>query len=569
MKALSPLKKYRLKVISAPLLKIVECLIQLATPFLVRYMIDVGIANNDMPYVLKFGAILLSLSIVAFLVTMIAQYLAARVSADYAHDLRDVLYDHFLKLGEADLESFGKNKALTIFTNDCNAMQNGVMMFMRLILRPPFLVIGAVVLAFVISTLGGCIVLGASLLSSGVIAFVIVLSPKRYLNVQNDLDAISEKGTDILSGARPIRAFASQEKEARQFEKINESYRKHGVGVSLLNAFINPLTFCFINLGIVLIAYFGGLELGDGALTSGQLASLISYLTMVLGAIIMFSRMIVSFNRARVSKKRIDSFLSIPEKEERNAVPKMEKSDFLIKMDHVTFSYSENGAPALKDIDFFVRPGESVGIIGGTGSGKSTLLSLLMKTFSPQQGTIALGGVPYQACPDSMIHQQITYIGQKSAIFAGTIRSNLLIAKEDASDEELTRALKKSLAYEFVEKYEDGLSHPVEEFGNNLSGGQKQRLLLARAFLKDSSLLLLDDCMSALDYLSEKEARHNLYQAKNVAKIFVSQRVTSLMGCARIYVMEHGRVLDCGTHGELLKRCPIYKDIYEMQVRAK
>lgn len=569
MKALTPLKKYTGKVIAAPALKIVECLIQLATPFLVRFMIDNGIANGDIPYVLKFGAILLALSFVAFGVTMIAQYLAARVSADYAYDLRKELYSRFLSLKEHDLETFGKNKAMTIFTSDVNAMQNGVMMFMRLILRPPFLVIGAVVLAFIVAPLGGYVVLGAAVLSSLIIALVIILSPKRYSAVQSDLDNITTIGSDILSGARPIRAFSTREKEANRFLKANVSYKQHGIKTALLNALINPFTFLFINAGILLIAYFGGLEMQNGLLTSGQLASLISYLTLLLQAIVMFSRMIVSVNKARASNRRINSFLSIPTFKDLSSEPEFVNPNELVRLENVTFAYTETSAPTLKNINFVVPRGASVGIIGGTGSGKSTLLSLIEKTYEVKEGNITYGGVSYSKVPTSFIHNAVSYVSQKPQLFLGSIRSNLLAANPNASDEELIEALKKAQAWEYVSKYEDTLDHEVEEAGRNLSGGQKQRLLLARALLKGGELLLLDDSMSALDYLSEKRVREALKSLNNISKVFVSQRVTSLMDCDLIYVMDDGRIIDSGKHEELMKRCSIYREIYEMQVSSK
>ncbi len=569
MKALTPLKKYTWKVIAAPALKIVECLIQLATPFIVRYMIDKGIANNDLPFVLKMGAVLLALSVVAFGVTMVAQYLAARVSADYAYDLRKELYNRFLSLKESDLEKFGKNKALTIFTSDVNAMQNGVMMFMRLILRPPFLVIGAVILSFVIAPLGGYIVLGAAVLSSAIIALVIFLSPKRYSAVQSDLDQITDIGSDILTGARPIRAFSTREKEAERFAKANKSYKKHGIKVSLMNALINPFTYLFINAGIVLIAYFGGLKMNEGVLTSGQLASLISYLTLLLGAIIMFSRMIVSVNKATTSNKRINSFLSIPVDSETLDVPEFKNDGSLVRFEDVTFAYSETSAPALSHINFVIPKNATIGIIGGTGSGKSTLLSLIEKTYETKEGKILFDGIDYNLVPAEYIREHVSYVAQKPSLFAGTIKSNLLVANKDADDEELIDALKKAQAWEYVSKYKDGLDHEVEEGGRNLSGGQKQRLLLARALLKKADLLLLDDSMSALDYLSEKKVRTAIKELKGVAKVFVSQRVTSMMDADIIYVMDKGEIVDSGKHDELMARCDIYREIYEMQVRQK
>ncbi len=574
--ALTPLRKYLVPFWVAPFMKLIECVIELANPFIVRYIIDDGIKNNDFDLVLKLGLLLFGLSIVAFIVTMVAQYFAAKVSSDYGHDLKENIFNHMSDLSEKQLNEFGKQKVLTLLTNDSFSMQNGVMMFMRLFLRPPFLVVGATVIAFLLDWRAGLVFLGVVIFSSLVIASVIVLSPKKYSLVQTNLDEISSLGSDSLKGARPIRAFNKESFEENKFVKSSESYKKKSLSIAKLNSFINPLTFFFVNAGMILVVYLGGLAVNEGSLSTGTIVSLISFLTLILNALVMFSRMIVSLNRAKASKSRIDAFFAIKPsidnvaKYSKNNNSNDENEDSpLISFKDVTLSYGGKGKPAVSNLTFDIYKGDNIGIIGGTGSGKSTLIALLERLYDPTSGEIIYRGHPLKEYDLDCLHHEISLVSQKPSLFKGTIRSNLLLSKKDASEEEMINALKESLAYEYVSRYKDFLDHEVEEAGANLSGGQKQRLLIARALLKGGDILILDDSTSALDYLSDKKVRENISKHKGITRIIISQRATTLADCSMIFVMDKGEIVAKGTHDELLKNCSIYSDIYNMQVSSR
>lgn len=567
-KALRPLKKYTWKVILAPFLKLFEVATELLMPFLTRYIIDQGIAKNDTAFTLQMGGLLLGMAVAGFAVTMLAQYLAARVSSDYGYDLRKDLFHQLSSLSEKQLNDFSKQKALTLLNNDSFSLQNGVMMFMRLVLRPPFLLIGSTVLSFLIDWRAGLVFLGAILLSALVIGLVMLVSPKKYAAIQSNLDEISTLSNDSLKGARPIRAFNKEDYEEKKFAKSVNSYEKKNLSMAFFNALINPLTFFFIDGAILLIVYLGGTTSGVHGISEGEMVSLIQYLVSSLAALIMWSRMIVSLNKARASKKRIDAFLALTPSIQNHPsfVGDFEAKEPLIRFDDVSLSYGQKGdKPAVEHLSFSIQKGSWVGLIGGTGSGKSTTLSLLERLYEPTSGTIYYRGEDLNHYDLTKLHEEISFVSQKPALFKGTIESNLRLAKPLASKDELIAVLKESLAYEYVSRFPEGLDHPVEEGGTNLSGGQKQRLLIARALLKGGDILILDDSTSALDYLSDLQVRQHIASHPNLTKILVSQRASSLKDCDLILVYDNGRIIDQGTSEELLSRCSVYQDIVAMQ----
>lgn len=513
--ALSALKGKYFKVFLCPSVKLLECVIELITPFLVRYIIDDGIAKGNIELTVQLACIILGLALLAFCFTMFGQYWAARVSADYSYDLRKDIYGHMASLSETDLNAYGKQKILTLMSNDSFSMQTGVNIFMRFIFRPPFLLIGATILSFVIDWRSGLIFVGAIVISAAVIALVMLVSPKKYASIQSNLDELSLLSNDALQGARPIRAFNKQEYEIEKFDESVNSYKKKNMDMAKFNSLLNPITFFAVNLGMVLVVYleyhFGVLDENSNAgfVTIGELVSLISYLTSSLTALMAFQRLIVSLNKAAASKKRIDAFLAY-EPQIVNA-KKFTKEDEIdsepyISFKNVALTYGKKGEKfAVSGLTFDIKKGSWVGLIGGTGSGKSTTISLLERLYEPSEGEIFYRGRPLDSYDLDSLRNEISLVSQKPSIFKGSIRSNLLLAKKDATEEEMIEALKKSLAYEYVSKYDDFLDHEVEEAGANLSGGQKQRLLIARALLKKGDLLILDDSTSALDYLSDQQ----------------------------------------------------------------
>jgi ATP-binding cassette subfamily B multidrug efflux pump len=569
MKALTPLKKYKAKVLLAPLFKLFECVCELFVPFLVKDIIDIGIAQSDGTYILTRSLIMLALAFAGFGVTMITQYLGARVSADYAYGLKKELYRQLNAISSRQLESFGKSKALTLINNDSFSLQVGVNMFMRLLVRAPFLVIGSVISAFILSPLAGCIVLGALLLSSAVIFIVMALTPKKYQAIQEELDHISTLGEDDLTGARVVRAFNKEAVEQTHFEKASLSYRKKAFVLARINAFINPLTFAFTNLGVFLVLYLAGYQSGSGV-SVGTAVALMNYLAQALTALVLFSRLITSLSKALASKKRVDAFFAIAPDivdGKENSAP-IEVGSPLYSFQNVSLSFGGEEY-ALKNLNFEIKAGERIGLIGGTGSGKSSLVALLERFYDASQGAILFQGQDIKNYNLNSLRGNIALVSQKPQLYKGTIKSNLLLGDPSASEEMVRNALSDSLAEEFVSKFEDGLNHPVEEGGVNLSGGQKQRLLIARALLSNRPILILDDSTSALDYKSDLLVRQNIKKRHDLTTLIVSQRATSIRDCDIIYVLDHGEITAKGTHEELLEHCAIYREIYETQVAVK
>ena len=570
MKALTPLKKHSFKVFLAPTLKLFEVATELFSPFLVRYIIDEGVTKKDWDFTWKTSLILFGIALLGFVFTMVAQYLRSRVACDYAHDLRREVFHKVSSLSDKQLDAFGKDKILTIVSNDTFAMQNGVNMFMRLIFRPPFLFIGATIFSFTIDFRVGIVFVVALLLCATVIRDVMRATKEKYPAIQESLDQMTLISNDALSGVRPVKAFNKEEYEEERFNDSVKIYYKRSMSLAKWNAWFNPMTFFLVNAALIIVVMIGGSTIKtNNVITTGEIVSLVSYLVACLAAMIMFSRMILSLNKARASKERIDSLLAIESDIDNSGVitKDEEASDTkLIEFKDVSLTYGKEGdKPAVSGLTFRIDKGETVGIIGGTGSGKSTAISLLLRLFEPTSGQILYRGIPIHEYDLNALRNEISVVLQKPSVFKGSIRSNLLVSKKDATDEEMVKALKDALAYDFVSKYDDFLDHEVEEGGTNLSGGQKQRLLIARALLRPADLLILDDSMSALDYLSDQKVRANIAKIKNLTKIIVSQRASSLIDCDNILVFDKGQIVASGKHDELLKSSEIYREIFEIQ----
>ncbi len=568
-RALGPLKKYSVKVVLAPLFKVFECVCELFVPILVKQVIDYLSATDPSSYdwmeILRPCLIMLALAFAGFGVTMVTQYLAARVSADYAYDLKKELYRQIGELSDEQIDRFGRSKVITLVNNDSFSLQTGVNMFMRLLARSPFLLIGSVVASFLLSPLSGAIVLGVLLASSFVVFLVMALTPKRYAAIQGELDHISTLGEDALSGARPIRAFNKQDYEIKKFKEASSSYQKKTMALAKVNAWLNPLTFALINLGVILVLFLTG----NRDMGAGTAVAVVNYFTQALTALIMFSRLVTSLSKAYASKKRVDSFLSLTPSIMPGDIQEaaIKKGETIFELKNASLTYGGEDA-ALQHIDFSLKEGERIGVIGGTGSGKSSLIALLERFYDASEGEVLFCGKPIQDYDLGAYRKKIALVSQKPQLYKGTIRSNILLANPDASEEEIEAALKDSLAYEFVSRYEEGIDHEVEEGGTNFSGGQKQRLLLCRALLSNRPILILDDATSALDYKSDLAVRENIAR-RNLTLLMVSQRATSIKNCDRIYVLDHGKVVAIGKHEELLKECAIYREIYETQVAVR
>ncbi len=566
---LSPLKKRRFFVFLAPFLKLFEVAAELLTPFLTRDVIDEGITRGDLGVALRYGGIMLGLAGAGFVITLLAQYLAARVAADYGYDLRQAIFKRLQSSSERQLDGYGREKILTLLDDDAASLQNGVNMGMRLALRPPFLLLGTLILAFVIDVRAGFVFLGFLVLASAVIAFVIAHSPRRYAAIQEGLDRLGGMASDAWRGARPIRAFGKQTEERARFQGGLEKQEKADLALARLNAWLNPLTFFAVNLALILVVYLGGLRSGGaGGLTSGDIASLMALLTSSLAALVMFSRLIVSLDKALASKKRVDAFFATPGDIVSGTLPLPQKGGVgpYLRFVDVSMTYGAKGdALAVRHLSFELAKGSSLGLIGGTGSGKSTTLALLERLYEPSSGSILYDGEPLAQYDLTSLRRRFSYVPQKPAVFAGTIRSNLLLGDPSASEDRLWAVLKESQADGFVASFPEGLDHLVEEGGKNLSGGQKQRLLLARAFLHGGDLLLLDEATSSLDALTEKAIRAHLQERRDLTEIVVSSRVSAVAGCDLILVYDGGTIVARGSHEELLRDSPIYRQMRDLQ----
>lgn len=570
MKALTPLKKHRFKVILAPALKAIECTCELIIPFLVRAIIDEGLSLNgahygDAGYVLGLCGIVFGLSVLGFLFTMVTQYVASRVCTEYAYDLKNEIYRHYGRLSPVELEKYGKSKALNLINAASFSLQTGVQMFMRLLVRAPYLVIGSVVAAFLVNVYAGFVVLGSLALSAVVIGIVVAKTPKEYTALMNDLDSLAVAGDDALSGARVIKAFNKQNETVEDFKGRSLTYQKQAIALARINALINPLTFGLVNLAVVGILALGSFAYDTTLISVGSIVALISFLTQSLNALIQFTRLVTSFSKALADKKRVDAFFAI-EPQIQDGDLESEPSSYLAlyELRHASVSFGGEG-DALSDVDFVILPGQSVGIIGGTGSGKSTLLSLLLRFNDVSSGEVYFRDHDIKQSRLAHLREDVALVSQKPQLFAGTIRQNLTLGRP-YSNEEIKKALKDALAYDFVKGKKGGLEALVEENGANFSGGQKQRLLIARALLSGRKILMFDDATSALDYKSDSLVRQNIRKREGTTLLLVSQRATSVQSCDVIYVLDKGKVVGKGSHQDLLKGCEVYREIYEAQV---
>lgn len=589
--------------ILGPMLKLVEAVFDLLIPLFMKAIIDLsynyinmkepftsmnplikGIANiiyscgswvKDplINYALIGGLFILLMGVVGFLTTMVTQYIAAKTCVSIGKNIRDCLYEKILSLSNKDRDSIGKDRLQTVLNSDTYAVQTGILHFIRLIVRAPFIAIGALIFSLILDFKIGLIFLSIIPLILLVIFLVMTKASKRYTAIQGKLDNISQKSTESLLGSKEIRAFRKKEEENKSFEKRSQDYRDESIKVSKLNSLINPLTFAIIAFATVLVTLIPAFNksVALDSYTSSTLITEVAYLAQIFTTLVQLTNVITILTKARVSAKRIDEVLKVvpsikngTELVDRNSL----KEDLLI-FDHVSLGYEREGNLALKDISFSLKRGKSLGIIGATGSGKSSLLKLIVRFFDTTSGTIYYKGRDIKDYDIKSLRDDISFVLQRSNLFIGTIRSNMLLSNEKASDEDITKALKDSQSYEFVSKYDDYLDHKVEEGGNNFSGGQKQRLAIARGLVKDASLLILDDSTSALDLLTDKRVRESVQKRVDLTKIIVSQRVATVSGCDEILLIDEGKIIARGSNEELLSTSSIYKEIYDSQMKKE
>ena len=576
-KALQSTKKYIPYFIIGPLFKVIEVIFELLTPFLMKYIVDegfnAGTLDNDYTKIIYPGLIMIAFAVFGFCSTLVCQKLASIASQGTGTELRNKIYRKIINFSNSDIEHFGKGNLVNLLTNDVNRIQSVVAMIIRLVIRAPILVIGSVVCAFLIDIYAGIIFVSIVPLVMFIYFLILKISGKQYKKVQKQNDKIVEKTNDDISGIKAIKSFNNEEKEINEYEQLTSSYYFESKKAILTNELINPLTIFIVNVAIMAVIYLATYTFKSPFivdLRKGDVVALISYLNSILLALIVLCNLILVFVKGFSSNARINEFLNYKEVIDNKGKcikDSLELKENLVKFNDVSLSFN-NENNVLNHIDFEINKGETIGLIGGTGSGKTLLINVLERFYDFNEGEIFYKGINIKDYDISSLRNDIGLVSQKPHFLKGTIKSNMLIGKSDATDEEIIEALKMSKAYEFVSKYDDLLNHEVLENGKNFSGGQKQRLAIARGILRAKELLILDDSTSALDYLTDKEVRKNL-KRKKITTLIISQRCSSIMDADRIYIIEHGEIVGVGTHKKLLKNNEVYKEIYASQTRSK
>lgn len=576
-KALHSTKKYIPYFIIGPLFKVIEVIFELLTPFLMKYIVDegfnAGTLNNDYTKIIYPGLIMIAFAVFGFCSTLVCQKLASIASQGTGTELRNKIYRKIINFSNSDIEHFGKGNLVNLLTNDVNRIQSVVAMIIRLVIRAPILVIGSVVCAFLIDIYAGIIFVSIVPLVMFIYFLILKISGKQYKKVQKQNDKIVEKTNDDISGIKAIKSFNNEEKEINEYEQLTSSYYFESKKAILTNELINPLTIFIVNVAIMAVIYLATYTFKSPFvvdLRKGDVVALISYLNSILLALIALCNLILVFVKGFSSNARINEFLNYKELIDNKGKcikDSLDLKENLVKFNDVSLSFN-NENNVLNHIDFEINKGETIGLIGGTGSGKTLLINVLERFYDFNEGEIFYKGINIKDYDISSLRNDIGLVSQKPHFLKGTIKSNMLIGKSDASDEEIIEALKMSKAYEFVSKYDDLLNHEVLENGKNFSGGQKQRLAIARGILRAKELLILDDSTSALDYLTDKEVRKNIKKNK-MTTLIISQRCSSIKDADRIYIIEHGEIVGVGTHKQLLKNNEVYKEIYASQTRSK
>ena len=564
------LKNYKKESVIGPLFKLLEVCFELIVPLITANIIDVGIRNHDLTYILARGGILVFMGILGLTCSLTAQYFAAKASVGFGTELRHDLFAHIQRLSYAEVDRIGSSTLVTRMTSDINQAQSGVNLVLRLFLRSPFVVIGAVLMSFTISVRLSVIFLIAVPVLALIIYGIMMITIPLYRKVQKWVDQVLLSTRENLAGIRVVRAFCTQKREQEEFEEKCTGLFQEQIHVGKISACMNPMTYVVVNAATIAIVWYGGFQVDAGAVTQGEIIALVNYMSQILLALVALANLIVSFTKAMASGDRIMEVFDLEPGILSGEGKKGEDRSYALEMEHVECSYSQDAAPALSGINLKVRAGETVGIIGGTGSGKSTLVQLIGRFYDVTKGRIKVFGTDVKAYDLQTLREQIGMVPQRAVLFRGTIRENLKVGKEDATDAEMQEALKTAQALEVVEGRKEGLDAMVSEGGKNLSGGQRQRLTIARALVRKPRILILDDSASALDFATDARLRKALQENTEDMTVFlVSQRVSSLMHADRILVLEDGEPAGMGTHEELLKSCQVYREICRSQLSEK
>lgn len=567
---LTYLKNYKKELIFGPFFKLLEAIFELIVPIVMAKIIDKGIGGNDSGYILRMSGLLVVLGICGLGFALTCQFLAAKCAYGFGTELRRDLYKHINGLSYSGIDKVGASSLVNRLTNDTNTVQNGVNMFIRLAVRAPFLVLGAAVMAVMIDLRLSLIFFVVAPIISVIIFLIMKKTVPMYKKNQQKLDRAAMLTGENIEGTRVIRAFSRQQEEIDEFKEAVDDIAECSVAVGKISAILNPVAFMIMNLGIVAILWFGGVRIDSGSLTQGELTAFTNYMTQILLALVVLANLVIIFTKAFASANRIKEIFDILPEEKGNVTSPDENSDTIIEFRNVSFTYPDAGDQSLTGISFSLKKGQMLGIIGGTGSGKSTLASLIPCFYRATVGDVFISGVNVKDYDPDALRKMIGYVPQKSVLFSGTVRENMKIRSENASDEEIISALKTAQAWNFVSSKPDVLDTAVSQGGKNFSGGQKQRLSIARALVGKPDIVILDDSTSALDYATDLSLRKALKNdLAETSVVMISQRTTSLKEADLIIVMDDGEAVGMGTHNELLMNCEVYKEIYQSQISAK
>ncbi len=559
-----------MEAICAPVFKIIEAIFELLVPLVVAKIIDVGIPSGNKGYIVGMCGIMILFGAIGLASTLTAQYFSAKGAVGFSSTVRQALFDHIQSLSFAELDRLGTSTLITRLTNDINQVQTGVNLTLRLLMRSPIIVFGAMIMAFTIDVKSALIFVGVIPALSVVVFGIMLVSIPLYAKVQARLDKVLLKTKENLAGARVIRAFCMEESETADFVEKNESLAKIQKFVGKISSVMNPMTYVIVNLGIILLLYRGAIEVDNGRLTQGMVIALYNYMSQILVELVKLANLIISITKSVACGNRIQAVLDItPSMEDGSVSSGDENSEYAVEMENVSFKYASASADSIEDINLKIKKGETLGVIGSTGCGKTTLISLIPRFYDCTAGKVKVSGVDVKDYSQEALRESVAVVMQKTVLFNGSIRDNIRWGNENATDEEISQAVSSAQAADVVASKPEGLDFIVEQGGKNLSGGQQQRLSIARALVRKPEILILDNSSSALDYATEAALRKSIAELDfKPTVITVSQRVSAVMHSDRIMVLEDGRAVGLGTHDELLKSCPEYKELYESQVKS-
>ena len=558
------LGKYKKEAVLSPLFKLLEALFELFVPIVVASLIDIGIGNADKGYAVKMFFLLVLLAVIGLCFSITAQYFAAKAAVGVGTRLRSVLFKKIQSLSFSELDNIGTSTMITRMTSDVNQVQSGINMFLRLFMRSPFIVFGAMIMAFTIDFQAALVFVCAIPVLAVVVFAIMLISIPLYKKSQSRLDKVTGKTRENLTGARVIRAFCREEREINEFKDLNSQLTAAQKYVGKISALMNPVTFVIINVAIVVLIWVGAIRVEQGVLTQGAVVALYNYMSQILVELIKLANLIITMTKSVACCNRVTAVLetsSTLQHTDNDTIETENCIDFV----NVALTYQGAGGESLTDINFSIKPGETVGIIGGTGSGKSSLVNLIPHFYDCTRGGVYVDGKNVKSYSTAELREKIGIVLQKAVLFKGTIRDNLLWGNKNATEQQLVQALEIAQAADVVASKKNGLDEVIEQGGKNLSGGQKQRLTIARALVKQPEILILDDSASALDYATDARLRRAVKGLKNTTVIIVSQRTSSIMSADKIIVMDDGKIVGIGTHSQLLDSCSIYQEIYSSQ----